>query len=192
LTLSGYNISAVYKELELGKWDMNGMYLNGWVALFQLGFSVLLCFPSIYAQPTYGIGDLLPNLRDGVSCLFGTNSILADVVDAAGKVIIPKDDCSSAPFYANAYMVFNIIYNILIVNLLKFGGSNLLYLGMTCLVPIVNTAFSLHFMPKHQDFTAYSIWGLIVILSGLVVYRFAGIVIERFCTRSQQPLLAME
>lgn len=194
------------------------MYLNGWVAIFQLVFSLVLCVPSIYAQPTYGIADLLPNMRDGFKCLFGVNSIMHDIVDAAGKVLVPKDDCALGYFYPNAYMFFNIIYNIFIVNLLKFGGANLFYVGATMygivcrlfnrhfsldtrlffslysatsrsMVPIVNTAFSLDFMPKHQDFTIYSVFGLVVILLGLLVYRFAGLLADRCCPRPSELVI---
>jgi hypothetical protein len=65
----------------------------------------------------------------------GTNSYLTDVLNDAGKVIIHADDCSHAPFYTNTYLGFNIVYNILIVYLLKFGGSNILYLGITTYEP---------------------------------------------------------
>ena len=57
------------------------------------------------------------------------------------------------------------------------------------MVPIVNTAFSLDFMPKHQDFTIYSVFGLVVILLGLLVYRFAGLLADRCCPRPSELVI---
>lgn len=70
--------------------------------------------------------------------------------------------------------MFNILYNILIAFLLKYGGSNVLYLSMTAIVPIVDVAFSLDFIPGHEPFTVFSVLGLCVIVFGLFVYRFSG------------------
>jgi hypothetical protein len=113
---------------------------------------------------------------------------LHDVLDSAGKVIIHADDCSKAPFYLNAYLGFNIVYNVLIVYLLKFGGSNILYMGITSTVPIVNLAFTMDFMPKHVDFTIHLILGLIIILLGLCIYRFSGAVIDKFFPEYSQSM----
>jgi uncharacterized membrane protein len=63
--------SAVYKEMALGKNDMNGMYLNGNVAIFQLFFSLLLSIPSVYAQPGLDMSHLFSNFASGFKCLAG-------------------------------------------------------------------------------------------------------------------------
>ena len=43
---------------------------------------------------------------------------------------------------------------------------------MTLQVPIANLAFSLPFMPKRQFFSWENMVGLVVIMSGLLTYRF--------------------
>jgi hypothetical protein len=57
--------------------------------------------------------------------------------------------------------------------ILKFGSASLLYLALTAMVPIGNLAFALPFMPQTTTFHVSDLLGLGVIMSGLVLYRFA-------------------
>lgn len=43
-------LSSVYKEKALGDDDMDVIYLNGWVAVFQFMASLLFAVPSAYAM----------------------------------------------------------------------------------------------------------------------------------------------
>ena len=74
--------------------------------------------------------------------------------------------------------------------ILKYGSSNLLWLAMTVMVPLGNVSFSLPFMPHKQTLKVTDIIGLIVVLSGLVAYRFAGKLWKRMaptCLRITKP-----
>jgi hypothetical protein len=74
--------------------------------------------------------------------------------------------------------------------ILKYGSSNLLWLAMTVMVPLGNVSFSLPFMPHRQTLKVTDIIGLIVVLSGLVAYRFAGKAWKRMapcCMRYSKP-----
>lgn len=82
------------------------------------------------------------------------------------------DDCAMAPVYVNIYIFFNLIYNILIILIIKYGSANMLWVAMTIMVPLSSIAFSLDFMPNHQDLKIKDILGLIIILAGLITYRF--------------------
>lgn len=42
-------LSSVYKEKALGDDDMDVIYLNGWVAVYQFMASLLFAVPSAYA-----------------------------------------------------------------------------------------------------------------------------------------------
>jgi hypothetical protein len=53
----------------------------------------------------------------------------------------PDTTCDIAGFYMGMYMFFNLGYNILIILILKYGSSNLLWLAMTIVVPMSNIAF---------------------------------------------------
>lgn len=103
--------------------------------------------------------------------------------------------CAQAPLMVNVYMAFNILYNIFIILILKYGSSNILYMAMTIMVPMGNFAFTLDFLPgvsgvvcvgvcrsstagaaraQHRPMSVFDIVGLVVIMSGLVIYRFFG------------------
>lgn len=158
-------LSSVYKEKALGETEIDVVYLNGWVAVFQFLFAIPLCIPSalVINMP---ITEIIPNMKGGALCWMGINSILED---SPG---ISKDDCSSAPLFVSLYLGFNIIYNILIVVILKHGSANILWMASTVIVPLSNVAFSLKFVPEHQPLRSWDIVGLFIIMIGLVLYRF--------------------
>jgi hypothetical protein len=60
------------------------------------------------------------------------------------------------------------------VVILKKGSANILWLASTVIVPLSNVAFSLNFIPNHQPMKPMDIVGLVIIMSGLVVYRFTA------------------
>jgi hypothetical protein len=104
----------------------------------------------------------------------------------AGFNTLPTDNCHSAPLFVTLYLFFNIGYNILIIMMLKYGGANLLWLAMTFMVPLGNFAFALPFMPGRVDLHATDYIGLVVILGGLVVYRFVGFFLEWYTNRKKK------
>jgi uncharacterized membrane protein len=160
-------MSSVYKEKALGEVDIDITYLNGWVAVFQFFIAIPLCIPTASVQniPVY---EIIPNLYGGVKCWMGINSVSLE----NNPYNLPLDDCSSAPFYVNTYLFFNIVYNFLLVVILKIGSSNILYLSSTAIVPLCNVVFSLKFIPGNQPLRTWDIIGLVVIMTGLVIYRF--------------------
>ena len=54
-------LSSVYKEIALGERELDPMYLNGWIAIFQLGFTFVLVIPTLLIlRPLY-----LPIVTEG-------------------------------------------------------------------------------------------------------------------------------
>lgn len=158
-------LSSVYKEKALGEVEIDVIYMNGWIAVYQSITSVALAIPSAYASGLT-ISELPKNLLDGAKCYVGTDSIL----HATSSV--PADQCHSAPLFVTSYLLFNVVYNVLIIMILKYGSSNILWLAMTLMVPFGNLAFALHFVPGHQPLTVWNDVGLVLIMGGLIVYRF--------------------
>ena len=72
------------------------------------------------------------------------------------------------------YIIFNLLYNVATILMLKQGGSNVLYLASTVLVPISNVMFALPCMPQHQPVHTTDVWGLLVIMLGLTLHRAGG------------------
>lgn len=166
-------LSSVYKEKALGETEIDVVYLNGMVAIFQLIFAIPLCIPSseIINVP---IRNILPNIYGGGLCWMGINTITSATA-TPGQV---ADDCSTAPFFVTTYLCFNVVYNILIVVILKHGSANILWMASTVIVPLSNVAFSLNIMPGHKPLKSFDIIGLCVIMVGLVVYRFMTQVLQ--------------
>ena len=161
-------LSSVYKEKALGETEIDVVYLNGWVAVYQFLFSIPLCVPSSMVIGMYP-QDIIPNLWGGAKCWVGVNTIVAG--NAKG---LPPDDCSAAPLFYNLYLAFNVVFNILIVVILKHGSANIMWMASTVIVPLSNVAFSLSFMPGHRPMNTYDVIGLGVIMLGLIFYRFMG------------------
>ena len=151
-------LSSVYKEKALGETDIDPVYLNGWVAFFQFIAAIPLLFPSA-AGSKLPIEDLPKNLWYGARCFVGINSL-------------PTDNCAMGPVYVSIYLGFNLCYNVLIIMILKYGSSNILWLAMTVMVPLGNVAFALPFVPNHKAMHITDVVGLILIMAGLFVYRF--------------------
>ena len=56
------------------------------------------------------------------------------------------DHCwPTAPIYVTLYLLFNIVYNILIILILKYGSANILFMAMTITVSRLYLMFYLSF-----------------------------------------------
>eukprot|EP01035_Chromulina_nebulosa_P037682 gene37682-50874_t len=153
-------LSSVYKEKALGEVEIDVTYLNGWVSLFQFLIAIPLCLPSAYVI-SVPMSEIMPNMYNGMLCWMGINTVTAENV-GAGQVI---DDCAYGPFYVNTYLFFNVIYNFLIVVVLKHGSANILWMASTVIVPVSNIVFSFKFMPGSKPLTFWDFLGLFVIMS---------------------------
>lgn len=157
-------LSSVYKEKALGEVEIDVVYLNGCVALFQFLFAIPICVPSAQII-NMSASDIFPNIYGGMKCWMGLNST-------------DKDNCSSAPYFVTIYLLFNIVYNILTVVILKHGSANILFMASTIIVPLSDVVFSLDFMPGHKPMTYFDLLGLCIIMCGLVIYRFMPQIIQ--------------
>lgn len=158
--------SSVYKEKALGELDIDVVYLNGWVAVYQFLFAIPLCIPSA-ALTGMSIPEIMPNMYSGWLCYLGYDSL-------------ESDDCSMSFIYVTSYLAFNLIYNILMILILKLGSSNILWLASTVIVPVSNVAFSLQIMPGHQPLHTVDFVSLVVVMLGLIVYRFMPSILQLY------------
>lgn len=153
-------LSSVYKEKALGDVEIDPIYLNYWVAVYQFLISFPLLVPMGFAsQPPIAVQDLPTNLWYGMRCFAGINSQ-------------PSDNCHLGPIFSTLYIVFNLGYNVLIIMLLKYGSSNILWLCLTLQVPVANLVFAIPGMPNGGPVSWADGLGLVIIMAGLVTYRF--------------------
>jgi len=177
-------LSSIYKEIALGETELDPIYLNAWIAVFQFLFSIPLTIPAaLMSDPPVHPADLPSNLWNGLKCWFGVSMLTCDADDDSCY----SDQCYLyGPLYVNIYIIFNVGYNILIIMILKWGSANLLWLAMTVMVPLGSIAFALPFMPEAQKLTVFVVIGLLVILAGLFGYRMGPDIWDKRCKKSPQ------
>lgn len=168
-------LSSVYKEKALGEMEIDVIYLNGWVAIYQFLIAIPLSIPTCFIQ-NIPLSSVIPNMYGGMMCWMGYNTITEDY----NPDNLPLDDCANAPFYVTAYLFFNVVFNFLIILILKLGSANILWMASTVIVPISNVAFSMNFMPGHQPMGPMDFVGLVIIMLGLVIYRFSEDIISLY------------
>mmetsp|Transcript_13499 Transcript_13499/g.19073 ORF Transcript_13499/g.19073 Transcript_13499/m.19073 type:complete len:530 (+) Transcript_13499:114-1703(+) len=160
-------LSSIYKEIVLSddENELDPVYLNGWIALFQSFYSIVLAVPGgISSSPPVSPSELPEHFYDGFKCYLGEGTITTGCH--------PDDMCSSHAFLIfNLGLLVNIIYMILMMYILKYGSASLLYLALTITVPLGNLAFALPFMPGSTPMHLSDTLGLFVIMMGLVLYR---------------------
>ena len=161
-----------------GEKELDPIYLNGWIAVFQFLFSLVLCVPaSLTSSPPVSIPELPQNLLDGLKCYVGINSVTC----ADGSNECAKDNCNpTAPEFVTIYLFFNQLYNLLIILILKYGRANLLFMALTLMVPLGNVAFTLPFVPGHAPLQVTDILGLVIICVGLGISRFAADLYKKY------------
>lgn len=171
-------LSSVYKEKALGATELDPVYLNGWIAVWQFFFSIPIAIvAAIITNPPVYPKDLPQNLYDGLKCYSGTDTVMLN--STANNAGFEVDDCDIAPLFVTVYLFFNVGYNVLIILILKYGSSNILWMAMTVMVPLGALAFSLPFVPESQPARVTDVIGLVVILSGLIAYRFGAQIMKK-------------
>ena len=165
-------LSGIYKERYSDQHEVDSVYINAWIAIFQTMFSVVLAVPAGYlTSPPVPMSKLPKNFRDGLKCYFGIGSIKTGCH--------PDQYCELwGPVFSNVFLLVNAAYAIFAILILKHGSANLMFLALTLMVPISNLAFAMPGMPQRSVIHASDIIGLIAIMSGLVCYRFGSSVNE--------------
>mmetsp|Transcript_10622 Transcript_10622/g.17581 ORF Transcript_10622/g.17581 Transcript_10622/m.17581 type:complete len:564 (-) Transcript_10622:155-1846(-) len=157
-------LSTLYKELALSRDNMDPVFLNGWIVVFQTTFSALLAAPAGMAlSPQVLPKDLPRNLYDGFQCYYNGKGSITDGCH-------PDDSCPAAALYFNLGVVVNLCFMLTMMLVVKWGSTSLLFLALTIMVPLGNVAFALMGAPVHVS----DLMGLGIILGGLMLYRFSG------------------
>jgi len=143
------------------------IYLNGWIAVFQLFFAVPLCvLGGLVSSPMVPPEEILPNLWHGFQCYFrGIGSITSSCH--------PDELCGTFSFWLVNFHLFTTLgYSYFMLYCLKHGTTTLFFLALTVMVPLGTTAFVLPFMPQAVTPCLSDCFGSAVIVLGLILYRF--------------------
>lgn len=160
-------LSAIYKQVAIADGvALDPIFLNGSTAIYQFLFGLLVTFPGgLLASPRVQPWEMPKNLWDGLKCYLGQGSI-----DTGCH---PDSMCTfHAALFVNLCLLSNFFYTLFMVLVLKYGTSALLFLALTLIVPIGNLAFTLPFIPESTPLHVSDIIALVVIILGLLLYRF--------------------
>ena len=111
------------------KADMDPIFINGWVAIYQFFFNLILAVPAGYAfSPSVDPWDLPESLWNGMKCYFGESSVSTGCH--------PDAMCSfHGAFFVNANLVSTVLYAICMMYVVKYGNAALLFLALTVMLP---------------------------------------------------------
>ncbi|OEH78385.1 drug metabolite transporter superfamily related protein [Cyclospora cayetanensis] len=151
LSILPSSLSYVVKEIAFRGVQMNTSFLQFWVALFQffVGF-ILLPVTSLplLGREVVPLAELWTRLINGGKCLFGISII---VPPECGPVWgVPCDFCEGAWVEVLVYVLFNLIYNVCSMLVLKHCGATVLFLIMTVRLPLTSMAFYSKLIVMHE------------------------------------------
>jgi drug/metabolite transporter (DMT)-like permease len=154
-------LSSVYKQVAL-QVHLDPILVNGWVAIFQLLCSLPLAIPAgLASSPSVKPLNLPENWWQASQCLFDNHNFI--------ELGCHPDDCVQAALWVHLGLLSSVVYTISIIFMLKYGSSSMLYLGLTAVVPLGHLVFAMH---SPSSVRVEDIVGLVVLLLGLVLYRF--------------------
>ena len=110
--------------------ESDPIYLNGWIAIFQLFFTVPLCIMGgLVSSPEVQSTHVLENLYSGFLCYFrGIGSITTGCH--------PDEMCGSASFWlVNFHLLTTVGYSFCMMYCLKHGTTTIFFLALTVMVP---------------------------------------------------------
>jgi hypothetical protein len=91
------------------------------------------------------------------------------------------------------YIVINFIFNVMILVVIRVSSTTLMYIAGTVRLPLANIAFTFTWVmgKKYaQKLSMFDIVGLVVVVLGLVLYKFGRIlwslILARLCGMSEE------
>lgn len=99
------------------------------------------------------------NLANGASCQFGINPP-------------GKSSCEGAPYATHAYILVNIVWNVVAIFVISTVGANVYTIVSTATVPVNALVFAIPGMPAYKPASGWTAGGFIVVLIGVVVFQF--------------------
>ena len=160
------------------------LYISGWIAVFQLLVSLLLAIPAgILSSPSIQPWKVPENLLNGLLCYSGYPVVV--------NGCHPDTMCTSyhVTLWINVGVLCHVVYTVSVMVILQASNSSVpLFLALTATVPLGNFAFSLPLLPNspRENMHALDLIGLLVIVAGLIMYRFTNKTIS--CSRSWRHL----
>lgn len=160
--------SNVYKEIGLKDVDLDIWYANAWISFYQffLGLaSIWTIRIKAFSDPPVPWGDFLSYMGKAHQCFLG------EPVELNGEI----QACDSGVFQVfMVFIVFNMIYNQLMLYIFKEGSSVLFVVSSAVGLPLTDILYLFPVLTGNlarQSFTIYDGFALFVLVMGLLVYH---------------------
>jgi len=178
-------IGVMYKESVLTESTVDENFMNGWVALFQAGFSILL-LPLQLLLEDIPARDLAPKMHSGMACIAGFNTTKLEAGTAE-----ETDNCPMAWRYVLAWLCALFLFNAALTSLLKHGGATMMFASQLLITPVTSMAYSLPvLMGAHAEvMSTDNLIGLALTVLGILIYRLPA---SLFATSAGDPVSKKE
>ncbi|RQM14597.1 hypothetical protein DD237_004417 [Peronospora effusa] len=160
--------SNVYKEIGLKDVDLDIWYANIWISFYQLiigSATIWTVRITAFSDPPVPWADFPSYVVKAHQCFIGNE------VELNGKVLA----CDSGVLEVFlVFIVFNTIYNQLMLYIFKEGSSVLFVVSSAVGLPLTDLLYMLPFLTGKfagQAFTIYDGFALFVLVMGLLVYH---------------------
>lgn len=160
--------SNVYKEMGLKDTDLDIWYANAWISFYQLFFGIASIWTvriKAFSDPPVPWSEFLPYIGKAHSCFMG------EPVEFNGE-IVPCDSGVLQTFMV--FIIFNMIYNQLMLYIFKEGSSVLFVVSSAVGLPLTDLLYMIPVLTGKaagQKFTIYDGFALFVLVMGLLVYH---------------------
>ncbi|RHY69762.1 hypothetical protein DYB38_013486 [Aphanomyces astaci] len=160
--------SNVYKEIGLKDVDLDIWYANAWVSSYQLlwgGLTFWTIQMQAFSDPPVVLSDFSAYLASAHECFFGHNVTFNGV----------SSPCDGGIFVVYLqYILFNVLYNTLMMFVFKEGSSVLFVISSAVCLPLTDVLYMLPVLAgplAKQKFTIFDGFALFIIVMGLIVYH---------------------
>jgi len=157
-------VSNVYKEKILKDVQADVWHLNAWIATFQLGWGLLL---------SWTVFIPMPKPADHIS-----PREFPEYITAASECFMGiggGEHCKFTWMVFTVFIVFNVGVNVLMLYIYRKGSAVVAIVTGTVSMVIVNLLYHVPFIAGEAlvtRFSPYNIIAVVVIIGGLVVYRY--------------------
>jgi len=142
--------------------------VNSHGSFFQLIFQPLFVPICVLLGATKN-APIFDYIRDGFSCFIGNTP--------PGQ----KVPCDYSMVIYFIYILFNLTYNILLLLIVKRASALLSFIALKAIIPVSIILFLIDWPIIHSSEITYAeIIGLVVILAGLVFYRYFTVMKEKY------------
>lgn len=160
--------SNIYKEIGLKDADLDVWYANAWIGLYQLISGALTIWTisvPAFQEPPINLSLLPKYLVNAWNCFFGSevhNTITGELELCNGNV--------AATFLF--FIVFNIVYNMLMLYIFKGGSSVLFVVSSAVCLPLADLLYNIPLIAgsAYEAFTIYDGFALFVLVMAILTY----------------------